>query len=222
MWFVHGNLSADQALGLVEKARDTVKPKSIAKEDLVDVRCIALPPGKQILIERELEDKGNENNCLVSYYEVGLEGTDLRQKMIHQVVMQYLDEPTFNQLRTNEQLGYVVLSRKCEYRDVIGAQFLIQSPKESSEYIVNSLNNFLNTMKERVAQLNEEEFKTQVEAVAVKVGEKDYNLSGEHGRHWSEIASHKYIFDRQQRELDLLKSLTLQEFKDHFQKIFFS
>lgn len=89
-------------MGLVDRARSTLRVKSIAKEDLVDVRCVALPSGKQILIERELDDVTNENNCLVTYFEVGLEGTDLKTKMIHQVVMQYLDEPTFNQLRTNE------------------------------------------------------------------------------------------------------------------------
>lgn len=121
VWFVHGNLSADQAINLVDKARATLSVKSVAKEDLVDVRCVALPSGKSVLIERNLDDITNENNCLVTYFEVGLEGTDLRTKMLHQVVMQYLDEPTFNQLRTNEQLGYVVVSRKCEYRDVIGA-----------------------------------------------------------------------------------------------------
>jgi secreted Zn-dependent insulinase-like peptidase len=31
---------------------------------------------------------------------------------------QFLDEPTFNQLRTIEQLGYVVFTRKNETRDV--------------------------------------------------------------------------------------------------------
>jgi insulysin len=159
VWFVHGNLSKDQAINLVEKAREILNPKTIAKEDLVDVRCIALPPGKNLLIERDLEDTTNENNCLISYFEVGLEGTDIHTKMLHWVAMQFLDEPTFNQLRTIEQLGYVVVARKTDYRDVMGAQFLIQSPKESSEYIVNSLNNFLNSIKDKVAALTEEEFK---------------------------------------------------------------
>ena len=87
---------------------------------------------------------------MISYFEVGLEGTDLRTKMLHSVVMQYLDEPTFNQLRTIEQLGYVVFSRRSEYRDVIGTQFIIQSPKESSEYLVSRLNLHLDTMRTKV------------------------------------------------------------------------
>ena len=150
VWFVHGNLAKDQAIGLVEKARSTLDLKKIAKEDLVDVRCVALPAGKSLLLQRDLEDTTNENNCLISYFEVGLEGTDLRTKMLHSVVMQYLDEPTFNQLRTIEQLGYVVFSRRSEYRDVIGTQFIIQSPKESSEYLVSRLNLHLDTMRTKV------------------------------------------------------------------------
>ena len=160
-----------------------------------------------------LDDETNENNCLISYFEVGLEGMDLRRKLLTQVIMQYLDEPTFNQLRTNEQLGYVVLSRKVEFRDVMGAQFIIQSPKESSEYIVNSLNNFMNTMRERVQKMTNEEFSVQVEAVAVKLGEKDYNLNSEHARYWGEIAVHKYMFDRQEKQMELLRTLTVEEFK---------
>ena len=36
-----------------------------------------------------------------------------------------MDEPTFNELRTIQQLGYVVFSRRSDYRDVMGAQFII-------------------------------------------------------------------------------------------------
>ncbi len=55
-----------------------------------------------------------------------------------------------------------------------------------------------------------------------KVAEKDYNLPSEHGRFWSEIASHKYMFDRQALEIAALKSLTLDDFKSHFEYVFFS
>ena len=118
---MHGNFSKEQAVGLVERARATFKPCSIAKEDLIDVRCIALPAGQSFLLERPLDDPANENNCLITYFEVGPEGTDLRRKLVHQAAMQYLESPTYNQLRSVEQLGYVVASRRVENRDVLGA-----------------------------------------------------------------------------------------------------
>ena len=39
--------------------------------------------------------------------------------------MQFMDEPTFNQLRTIEQLGYVVYSRNCIFRGVRGAKIVV-------------------------------------------------------------------------------------------------
>jgi secreted Zn-dependent insulinase-like peptidase len=102
VWFVHGNLTPEQASNMVEKAREIFNIRSVDKEDLVDVRCVSLKGETNYLLEIPLDDKSNENNCLVSYFECGPEGLDLRTKLIHQVVMQFLDEPTFNQLRTIE------------------------------------------------------------------------------------------------------------------------
>ena len=39
---------------------------------------------------------------------------------------------------------------------------------------------------------------------------------------WSEISTHKYLFDRQQKEIETLASLTLDDFKAHFERVFFS
>lgn len=219
---MHGNIERNEAIQLVEKARETLQLKVADKEDLVDVRCIALPPNSHYLLEIPLEDKTNENSCLISYFEGGIEGGDLRKKLIHSVVMQYMDEPTFNQLRTIEQLGYVAYSRLSDYRDIMGAQFIVQSPNQPCEYIVNSLNTLLNVQREKVRNITEEDFKTQLDSVLVKLSEKDYNLSREHSRLWGEIATHKYMFGRQDKEIEILKSLTREEFIEHFERLFFT
>ena len=39
---------------------------------------------------------------------------------------------------------------------------------------------------------------------------------------WSEISTHKYLFDRQEKEIEVLASLTLDDFKAHFERVFFS
>lgn len=78
----------------------------------------------------------------------------------------------------------------------MGAQIIVQSPQQSCEYIVNSANTFLNVQREKVKNLSDEEFKTQVESVMTQIAEKDYNLGREHQRFWNEIVTHKYIFDR--------------------------
>ena len=56
----------------------------------------------------------------------------------------------------------------------------------------------------------------------VKISEKDYNLGKENQRFWGEIAVHKYLFDRQEREIEEIKTLTKDEFIDHFKRVFFT
>ena len=87
VWFVHGNIDKDVAVSLVERARETLNLKPVGREDLADVRCIAIPPNSHYLLEIPLEDRTNENSCLISYFEAGVEGMDLRKKLIHRVVM---------------------------------------------------------------------------------------------------------------------------------------
>lgn len=133
-----------------------------------------------------------------------------------------MQEPFFNDLRTQQQLGYVVFSRPITTRDVIGAQFLVQSPTRSCGYITQAVNNFLEAMRKEVEQMTEADLEVYKQAVAVKLAEKDITLGKRHSRLWAEIETHNYLFDRQEKEVELLSSVTLSEFKAHFEQTFFS
>lgn len=121
MWSVSGNYGHEQAIELVEKAKSRFNLSSIKIEDLADIRSMAVDAGHSFHVERSLVDTTNENSCAVTYYEVGIQGDSLKQKLTNNVVMQFLNEPFFNQLRTQQQLGYVVFSRAVNTRDVLGA-----------------------------------------------------------------------------------------------------
>lgn len=87
--------------------------------------------------------------------------------MLNQVALQYLQEPTFDQLRTKEQLGYVVFSRPRSARDIISAWFLIQSPTKNCEHIRTRFDIHMIKMRASMAALTDEEFTTTVGAVKI-------------------------------------------------------
>lgn len=100
-----------------------------------------------------------------------------------------------------EQLGYVVFSRHCQKRDVVGAWFLVQSPQKGCSYIKASFNRHMSKMLDTVAKMTDAEFDEQRNAVLTHYSEKDLNLDQEFNRHWTnEISTHKYVFDRQEKE----------------------
>ena len=112
--------------------------------------------------------------------------------------MRYLEEPTFDQLRTKEQLGYVVSSRTCTTRDIVSAGFLIQSPHKNCLQLRARLDVHLAKMRIKMQNLSDEDFVKIVGSINTIISEKDKSLKEEFDRFWvSEIASHKYKFDRQ-------------------------
>ena len=71
-------------------------------EDITDVQPIALKQGHSFVVEAPLQDKTNENSCNISYFEVGAAGDDLKKKLTLSIIMQFLKEPFFNALRTQQ------------------------------------------------------------------------------------------------------------------------
>jgi insulysin len=129
-------------------------------------------------VDFRVEDESNDNSCLVSYYQDGyVEAENLKRNLLLTLTQQYLDEPTFNQLRTQEQLGYVVFTRDANFRDINGLRFCIQSPQKCCSHIRNSLSNHLDNMRTKVKAMTDEEFKTTVSSVLVQLECRDKNLS---------------------------------------------
>ena len=209
-------------MALVEKVRSTLDMKPVTVGELQDINVISIKDGEAHGLMVPLKDEKNENSCVLSYYEVGLKPNDRKTKLVNMIVMQYLNEPFFDDLRTKQQLGYVVFSRHHSEREVLNCQFLVQSPKKSCEYLVQQINEFLVATREAVKKLSDEDFEVQKQAVMTKLAEKDFNLQKESARFWEEIIFHHYEFNRQDLEIEALKLITKDEFVAHFEQIFFS
>ena len=96
---------------------------------------------KQVVrIQKELLNPDDENSCSVVFFQdAEIEGTDMKTKMLNELLRDYLDEPTFNNLRTEQQLGYVVFTLLRGFRDVNGIGFLVQSTLQPSSYLTERI-----------------------------------------------------------------------------------
>jgi insulysin len=179
-----------------------------------------LPVG-QSMLEFDVQDSSNMNSALLSYFEFGLERDDMRSKLLTELCWQYLEEPTFDQLRTTEQLGYIVSTVATSTRDVIGLKFIIQSTVKDCLGIKESLDNQLAKMSKNLADLSDDDFDEIKDSVLTLFEEKDVNLKEEFDRYFfKDLITHKYVFNRQQLECELIKTITKAEFIDHFSNMF--
>lgn len=81
---------------------------------------------------------------------------------------------------------------------VQGLRFIIQSEK-APHYLESRVEAFLCTMEKAVEEMSEEAFQKHIQALAIRRLDKPKKLSAECAKHWAEIISQQYHFDRGER-----------------------
>uniref|UniRef100_A0A2P2LZZ9 Insulin-degrading enzyme-related family protein n=1 Tax=Rhizophora mucronata TaxID=61149 RepID=A0A2P2LZZ9_RHIMU len=136
---------------------------------------------------------------------VGLES--IKMKTLIDLFDEIIEEPLFNQLRTKEQLGYVVqCSPKVTYR-VYGFCFCVQSSKYNPIYLQGRLENFINGLGELLEALDDMSFENYRSGLMAQLLEKDPSLKHETNRLWNQIIDKRYIFDFSKKKAEELKSI---------------
>ncbi|KAK8089998.1 peptidase M16 inactive domain-containing protein [Apiospora hydei] len=212
--YVHGNLYKEDALKLTTMIENTLKPRVLPKDQLPILRSLLFPAGANYLYKKTLKDPANVNHCIEYYLHIGNKG-DRMVRAKTQLLDQIIHEPAFDQLRTKEQLGYVVFSGLRGCSTTYGFRFIIQSER-TSEYLETRIDSFLNAQATALSNMSDTEFESHKRAVVVKRLEKVKNLDQETGRHWAQIANEYYDFEAAQEDAAHVKRLTKSDMIDFY------
>lgn len=90
------------------------------------------------------EHKTHLSSCAAVLFQTGLQGT--RQNVLVELLEHIANEPCFNQLRTKEQLGYIVFTGVRRAHGTQGIQFLVQSDRHPA-YVESRIDHFLNNLE---------------------------------------------------------------------------
>jgi insulysin len=214
---VHGNLFKEDAQKMLQDALDTLDPKALLPSQLNGHHSLVLPKGSKWVYKREVEDPNNVNSGIEYLIQVGnVTQTALRAKL--SLLAQIAQEPCFDQLRTKEQLGYLVFSGVRKQTGSMGMRFILQSERDTI-YLENRIEEFLAKLRTLVEKMTPDEYKAQVQSLISKKLEKDKNLGQEGGKYWTHIHSGYYEFDQVEtdiKELRLIAKEDLLEFMTEY------
>lgn len=105
----------------------------------------------------------------------------------------------------------------------MGFWILVQSDKQGCSYLRNSVDKCLEKNRENLKTMTDEEFDKQRNSVLTNLEEKDKNQKEEFSRlNNGEISQHRLMWDRQQKEIEMIKTLTKAEFIDYFEKMLYT
>ncbi|KAM7330151.1 hypothetical protein ACRRTK_011764 [Alexandromys fortis] len=204
---LHGNITKQAALGIMQMVEDTLiehaHTKPLLPSQLVRYREVQLPDRGWFVYQQRNEV---HNNCGIEiYYQTDMQSTS--ENMFLELFCQIISEPCFNTLRTKEQLGYIVFSGPRRANGIQGLRFIIQSEKPP-HYLESRVEAFLLTMEKVIEDMTEEAFQKHIQALAIRRLDKPKKLSAECAKYWGEIISQQYNYDRDNIEVAYLKTLT--------------
>jgi len=207
---VQGNMTADQAKQVDNMLRTKLQCRPLSGDSVTDIRCNGLPDGTWT-VRVDSVDRGDANTLVTNYYQNG--PGSLKDHAVLETIVLLMEEPVFDTLRTQEQLGYAVNMTLRNTHGVLGLSVTVntQATKFTAEHVEQRIDNFF---KEFVAEhLTEEEVAEAVTSLTKLKLRADVTLEEEVGRNWQEIMSKEYVFNRNEKEVAILADIGLENVK---------
>ncbi|XP_070070806.1 nardilysin isoform X2 [Drosophila takahashii] len=204
---MQGNFTEDQAKELMQKILLTYNSEKVDNLSALDNNLLQIPLGSHYLRAKTLNDD-DSNTIITNYYQIG--PCDLKLECLMDLIELIVEEPFFNQLRTQEQLGYSLgIHQRIGY-GVMAFVITIntQETKHKAEYVERRIEAFRSRMSELVSQMSNEEFKNIQETLISGKRLGDTSLDEEVMRNWSEIVTKEYFFNRVEMQIQTLNNLT--------------
>ncbi|KAJ6490605.1 Metalloenzyme, LuxS/M16 peptidase-like protein [Mycena vitilis] len=212
---VTGNLYKDEAIKIAEMAEQGLGPSKPAPSELND-HALILQPASNNTWTSIIPNPNQANSALTYYVHFG-SIVDQHLRVTSSLLTQILQEPTFNVLRTKEQLGYItscsgwLLAGQSEK----GLRIVIQSEKRPG-YLEDRVEAFLEGMKTTIEEMSPEEFAEHKESLKKRWTEAEKNMTEEVSRFAVHVLNGQWDFLRSEKDAAFIEHVT----KDDVLKMF--
>ena len=222
---VHGNFQVsdcEEVYSIFEKTFENVNEVAPSLDELnsvVRLENSVIEKGSRYRYELPLEDAKNINSCIEYYIQIGeITPENDKLRVLTDLFCTIINEPCFAQLRTKEQLGYVVFLGFRLIRTSFGFRILIQSER-TTDYLEYRIEEFLSKFGQFIqSKLTNEVFDNFKQALRDKKLTKLKNLNEEVSRFWNGIIDGYYDFQIKEKQVKILDDITLAEFQEFFSK----
>ncbi|KAJ3311968.1 Insulinase (Peptidase M16) [Boothiomyces sp. JEL0838] len=216
--FVHGNTSHSTALEYCESLISHFQYSPLDDKESLYIRVHMLEEGSNIVYTKDLFNDQNVNSAIEFCLQIGsLANSSLRSLLT--LITQISQEHAFDQLRTKEQLGYMVYTGTRKQAEMISFRIIVQSEK-SPRYLESRIENFIEKFEQIILELEDEDLESYKSSVILQLQEKSQNLHQESSKLWGCITSQYYDFDQHHNDVHHINQISKQDlhqfYKDYF------
>lgn len=200
----HGNSSQAEAISVTKMIEQTLLSKAKpVKVDRAKVRKLP-SQARQYKVDVKHPDTG------FVYYLQG-HNDSIAERARYILLAQLLASDYYTQLRTEQQLGYIVFASHFPTLDLPGLGFIVQSPSASPSKLLTETEGFLAHSQAQLKTLEAAAFARAKAAVISRLNKQDNTLYEQSNRYWREIDRNNAQFDTRKQLSAAIEALSLEQ-----------
>ena len=199
---VYGDFQEADAEKVVAWFQQKTNTKGIQKSDAFNVEYLEIEKPETIQYVNKLLVN---NSCFYREYVVGKDSPELRAST--KVIGTALQQPFFTEMRTNQQLGYIVGSYPNNKDKTYYLSFLIQSGEYSADNVNERAEKFISTAHNIFDNMDEETFAQLIKSEIEKLEKSPMSIYERSVKLKNIIFENEADYLRDQKTIDALNSL---------------
>ena len=201
--FIHGNISRKQAESISASVYSEFKDMNPVEVGPIKAKSLAEGDFTQSLAV------SHTDSALLLYLQADSDSAQARVETA--LINELLSTPFYTQLRTEQQLGYVVFSNFLPIGETPGVGLTVQSPTADSQALKQAYRDFLTSWRaglETELEQNMEQYRASLRS---RIASPSKRLADETARLWREIDRGNLHFDTREQLLNALDRLTPEQ-----------
>ncbi len=205
----YGNLEGSEVRSAINELLQTLGGEPLPPEARYRESIRQIPTGQAYTLSQPMEVN---NSALVMELQVAQRTP--RNRAALQVLSTVLEPQAYNELRTNQQLGYIVNAGMSEAEDTLGLVFMVQSGTYGPAELEARARAFFPKFLEQVQQLPEAQFESLKRAVKSGMLDKPDSVSAVAGMLFGRAFERDAGFDPTSPDLKALEALQLADLQE--------
>jgi secreted Zn-dependent insulinase-like peptidase len=203
----------------MQKGDQALTPARVAKLPIANSRAVNSSGAKAnslLALEKRISQVSlnvDHGDTAVGLYVQGTNDS-LSDQANMVLLRQVLDSAFYSQLRTEQQLGYIVFLTSMTIKEVPGSFFVVQSPSASVVEIKQAVVTFLNQSEDLIS----DDLSGLKRSVSTKLLETPQTLSAKASRYWQNVLKSNDDFDYRERLVQQVNGISPQQLRAYYKK----
>ncbi|UTW46556.1 insulinase family protein [bacterium SCSIO 12696] len=213
---VSGNIDESEARQFAERIRTRLGLEVSDKEPVRGSRVVRLEPNHQSrdIYTSELD---HSDAAVLRYYQG--RNSSREERIYLNLISQIAHQAYFNDLRTEQQLGYIVSARYKRADRMPGLAFLVQSPSADANQVEAATDQFLLDFEQQLAEMSEAELAPLIQASIAQLAKPAQNLREKTSRFWQDLRDGFPEFDSREKSITALEATTMGDLQKAYKSV---